>query len=268
MSSPISHAFAAARGQGRCAFAPFVTGGFPDQAVCLELMATLDQAGADLIEVGLPFSDPLADGPVIQRSSQLALEAGATPAGVLELVARAAGRVAAPLVLMTYINPMLAMGLAEFAARAAGAGVAGVIVPDLPPEEAGPWIEAARGQGLDTIFLAAPNTPPERLARIAALSRGFLYYVSMTGVTGADLALEAGLLDSLQRARQVADLPVAVGFGVATPDQARGLAPAADGVIVGSALVRQMLQAPDPRAGLAACGELARALARSLEDGP
>ncbi|RJX34850.1 MAG: tryptophan synthase subunit alpha [Desulfarculus sp.] len=264
MSASIKEAFAAARGQGRCAFLPFVTGGYPDPELCLELMQTLDQAGADLIEVGVPFSDPLADGPVIQRSSQLALAAGATPGSVLELVARAAARVAAPLVLMTYVNPLLAMGTAEFAARAAGAGAAGVIVPDLPPEEAGPWLEAARGQDLDTVFLAAPTTPPERLARIAAVSRGFLYYVALVGVTGAELALDQGLLDGLQKAREVAGLPVAAGFGVATPAQARGLAAAADGVIVGSALMRQMLEAPQAKTGLAACQRLAQDLARSL----
>ncbi|MEW5912124.1 MAG: tryptophan synthase subunit alpha [Thermodesulfobacteriota bacterium] len=264
MSLSIAEAFAAARGQGRCAFLPFVTGGYPDPDGCLELIQALDQAGADLIEVGVPFSDPLADGPVIQQTSQRALAAGATPPSVLALVERAAARVRAPLVLMTYVNPVLAMGPAEFAARAAGAGAAGVIVPDLPPEEAGPWLEAARGQDLDTVFLAAPTTPAERLGRIAAASRGFLYYVALVGVTGAELALDQGLLDGLQRAREAAGLPVAAGFGVATPAQARGLAAAADGVIVGSALMRKMLEAPRPAEGLAACAGLARDLARAL----
>lgn len=264
MSNNIAQAFAAARAQGRAAFMPFFTGGFPDPETSLELLETLDGAGADLIEVGIPFSDPLADGPVIQHSSQMALDAGVTPATVLDLVGRASARVKAPLVLMTYYNPMLAMGLEEFAKRASRAGAAGVIIPDLPPEEAGPWLAAAEGRGLDTVFFAAPTTPPERLKLVTQATRGFLYYVSMTGVTGSDLELAPKLLAAIAEARLVCQLPVAVGFGVATPDQAAKLAKVADGVIVGSALVKLMLKAPGAEQGLAACRDLARGIAAAL----
>ncbi len=267
MKTSIPEAFAAARARGAAAFMPFVTGGFPDLDTSLELLMALDRAGADLIEVGIPFSDPLADGPVIQHSSQLALEAGVTPAAVLELVGRASKRVQAPMVLMTYFNPMLAMGLEEFAQRAAAAGAAGVIIPDLPPEEAGPWLEAAQGSGLDTVFFAAPTTPPERLGLVAQATEGFLYYVSMTGVTGSDLELAPELLAAIEAARRACPLPVAVGFGVATPAQAANLAQVADGVIVGSALVKLMLEAASPVDGLAACGELAGGIAAALEIG-
>lgn len=266
MSRTIAEAFQRAADSGRAAFMPFLTGGFPDRRTCLELLVGLERQGADLIELGIPFSDPLADGPVIQHASQLALEAGATPPAVLELAAEATARLQAPLVIMTYYNPVLRMGLAEFARRAARAGVAGVIIPDLPPEEASEWLEAARGQGLDTVFMAAPTTPPDRLEHVAELSRGFLYYVSLTGVTGSELALDQRVQKGLAQARQASPVPVAVGFGVATPRQARALAELADGVIVGSALMRLLLEAPEPEQRaetmLALAGELAAALGK------
>ncbi|MBI4800484.1 MAG: tryptophan synthase subunit alpha, partial [Desulfarculus sp.] len=163
MSQAIAQAFAAARQEGRAAFIPFLSGGLPDMATSARLLRELDQAGADVIEVGIPFSDPMADGPVIQEASKRALDAGATPVGVLEMIAGLKGSVKAPLVVMTYYNPVLNLGLEVFAQRSAGAGVAGVIVPDLPPEQAAPWLKAARAAGLDTIFTAAPTTPPGRL---------------------------------------------------------------------------------------------------------
>ncbi len=264
MKRTIADAFRRAADSDRAAFMPFVTGGFPDPQTCLELVLGLERQGADLIELGIPFSDPLADGPVIQHASQLALEAGATPQAVLELAAEATARMQAPLLLMTYCNPVLRMGAAEFAGRAARAGVAGVIIPDLPPEEAQPWLEAAGGQGLDTVFMAAPTTPPDRLERVAALSRGFLYYVSLTGVTGSELSLDRGIGEALARARRVSPVPVAVGFGVATPAQARALAGMADGVIVGSALVKLVLEAPQAKQGVKAALALAGRLAASL----
>ena len=268
MSVSIEKAFARARQEGRCAFIPFMTGGFPSLQACGDIVLALDEGGADVIELGIPFSDPLADGPVIQASSKQALDQGVTPAAVLALAAELSPRLKAALVVMTYYNPVHRMGLTRFAERAAQAGVAGVIVPDLPPEEAGPWLEAARGAGLDTIFMAAPTTTPERLETIRESCSGFLYYVSMTGVTGAGLKLDQDLAQGMARVRAGSKLPVAVGFGVAEAAQARALAALADGVIVGSALVKKAQQAASPVQAVEAVGALARDLAQGLAQGP
>ncbi|MBI5524237.1 MAG: tryptophan synthase subunit alpha [Desulfarculus sp.] len=264
MSQAIAQAFAAARQAGRAAFIPFLSGGLPDMATTARLLTELDQAGADVIEVGIPFSDPMADGPVIQEASKRALDAGATPVGVLEMLAGLRGRIKAPLVVMTYYNPVLNLGLEAFAQRAVQAGVSGAIVPDLPPEEAAPWLKAARAAGLDTIFMAAPTTPPERLPRLLECCSGFLYYVSMTGVTGAGLNLAPEVLAGIRTARAAAGLPLAVGFGVAQPSQAAALAGVADGVIVGSALVKLVLEAASPELAVQAVGGLARELRAAL----
>lgn len=265
MTSPITQAIGQANQDGRAAFIPYVTGGYPDYEVCAQMIQALDQSGADIIEVGIPFSDPLADGPTIQLSSTQALENGTTPPGVLEMIARVAPSVKAPLVVMTYINPVMRMGFAEFAKAAKGAGVAGVIIPDLPPEQAEDWVAAAREAEVDTIFLAAPTTTPERLERLFELGRGFLYYVSMTGVTGTDLVLDDELQNAIAGVRKASPLPVAVGFGVSKPAQANNLAAVADGVIVGSALVKKLIDAGgDHQGGIAAAGELARSLSQAL----
>ena len=268
MSASLSQAFAAAQDKNRAAFIPFVSGGFPDPASCADLIRGLDDLGAEVIEVGIPFSDPMADGPVIQASSQQALERGMTPGRVLELVAELAPRLRAALVLMTYYNPVLQMGLDGFARLATSAGVAGVIVPDLPPEEVGPWRRAAERAGLDTILMAAPTTPTTRLPLILESCRGFLYYVSLTGVTGAGLSIAPASLERLAGIRAAAKgLPVAVGFGVARPEQAASLATAADGVIVGSALMRPLLEAASPARGLEASLALAGAISAALARG-
>ncbi|MBU4565983.1 MAG: tryptophan synthase subunit alpha [Desulfarculus sp.] len=264
MKPVIREKFAAAAEQGRAAFVPYVTGGFPNADTCLELITALDELGSEVIEVGLPFSDPLADGPTIQLSSQRALEAGATPAKVLATMERAAAKTQAALVAMTYVNPVLAMGYEEFAKRASGSGVSGVIIPDLPPEEAGEWLDACQTHGLDPVFMAAPGTPMERLDRILAVGGGFLYYVSMDGVTGTELELPPERLAAMQKVRARSSLPVAVGFGVATPAQAKALAPVADGVVVGSALVRQVHQADSPQAAVEAASRLAGELRQAL----
>lgn len=264
MSVSIAQAFARAGAEGRAAFIPFMTGGFPDRAAFAEIVLALDEAGADVIELGVPFSDPLADGPVIQAASKQALDQGVTPTEVLALAGELAPKLKAALVVMTYYNPVLRLGLEDFAARAAKAGVAGVIIPDLPPEEAGPWGRAASAQGLDTIFMAAPTTTPERLEVIRGVCSGFLYYVSMTGVTGAGLSVDGELAAGLARTRAGSKLPVAVGFGVAEPAQARALAPLADGVIVGSALVKAAAGAPSPAQAAAAVGRLAADLRAGL----
>ena len=263
--SLISAKFAQARDEGRCVFIPYVTGGYPDDDTCLELVRTLDRAGADVIELGIPFSDPLADGPTIQLSSKLALDHGATPKGVLNICARAKGQVSAALVVMTYVNPVLQMGYTEFAQAAAEAGVSGVIIPDLPPEEGRVWIEAAGAHGVDPIFLTAPTTPDERITMVSRASKGFLYYVSMTGVTGSELKISPEMQGHLDRVRKASEIPVAVGFGISRPEQAAMLAPHIDGVVVGSALVKLMLDAPSPEAGIEAAGQLARGLSRALK---
>lgn len=265
MSATIAQAFATAAATSRAAFVPFVSGGFPSPAACSDLVISLDALGAEVIELGVPFSDPLADGPVIQAASHRALTAGMTPAKVLDLTAGLAPRVKAALVLMTYYNPVARMGLDEFAQRAAGAGAAGVIVPDLPPEEAGPWRDAAATAGLDTIFMAAPTTPQKRLPLILEACSGFLYYVSLTGVTGSALSLDAGALARLTTVREACRLPMAVGFGVAGPEQAAALADVADGVIVGSALMRPLVADDGPAgvdAALALAGSIYGALCR------
>jgi len=264
MSKDLREKFAEAAEQGRAAFVPYVTGGFPDHVTCQELVKALDSLGSEVIEVGVPFSDPLADGPTIQHSSHQALEAGATPASVLDSVAGIAAEVNAALVVMTYINPVLAMGYGEFANRASGSGVSGVIIPDLPPEEAEEWLAACDEHGLAPVFMAAPGTPPERLEIILSVGKGFLYYVSMDGVTGSDLELGPERLAAMQRVRAASSLPVAVGFGVATPGQAAALAPVADGVVVGSALVRRVLEAGSPADAISAVSDLAGELRGAL----
>ncbi len=262
--SVIGRRFEEARRQGRCGYVPYVTGGFPDPEACLTVMAALDESGADVIEVGIPFSDPLADGPIIQATSHRALAAGATPQGVLELIGQAAPTLTAPVVVMTYYNPVLQMGPELFAARAAASGVAGVIVPDLPPEEAEDWLAVARKHGLDTIFMCSPGTPEDRLARIREVCSGFLYYVSLDGVTGSDLSLDGSRLAAIDRVRQAMALPVAVGFGVARADQARRLAAVADGVVVGSALMKPLLTGDPLADGLGRIRDLSRQIRQGL----
>jgi tryptophan synthase alpha chain len=248
MSSTITEAFAKAGSEDRCAFVPYLTAGYPDRSTCEEILFALAAAGSDVIEVGLPFSDPLADGPSIQSASRQALDNGTDVAEVFRIIERVHLRTPCPLVIMTYYNPVLRMGHGEFAARAVTAGVSGVIVPDLPPEEACEWMDACRNNGLDTIFLVAPNTPMERVKMIGSLSRGFLYYVSMTGVTGGACDISSDMIAAIRRVKQQSELPVAIGFGIATPQQALPVADIADGVIVGSALIREIRSETKPAA--------------------
>jgi tryptophan synthase alpha chain len=202
------------------------------------LVIEAERRGADVIELGVPFSDPLADGPVIQRADVRALAAGTTLARVLEMVAKLRARVRLPLVLMTYYNPILAFGLASFARAAVAAGVDGVIVPDLPHEEAEPLRAEAEAAGLDLVLLVAPTSTPARVKAIARLSRGFIYVVSLTGVTGARRELPPDLGAQVRTLRLVTTKPVCVGFGVSTPEQVAAVGQLADGVVVGSAIVR------------------------------
>lgn len=243
--SRIARQFERLKAEGRKAFVAFVTAGDPSIERTVEAAVEMDAAGVDVLELGVPFSDPLADGPVIQRSSERALRRGVTLATVLEAVRRIRRKTELPLLLFSYYNPLLRYGLARLAAEAREAGVDGVLVTDLPPEEAGPWLEVARPAGLDTVFLAAPTSPDERLSRVAEVSRGFIYAVSRTGVTGERQALSDEARPLLERIRARTGVPVALGFGISTPEQVAQAAAVADGVVVGSALVRFLEDHPE-----------------------
>lgn len=239
----ILRAFAAATAQHRAALITYLTLGYPSRAASLELVPSLEAAGADIIELGVPFSDPVADGPVIQQASQCALAQDLTPSDCLSLVAelRAQG-VSAPLVLMGYYNPIHSYGPRRYARRCAQAGVDGLIVPDLPPEEAGLLSTACREHGIALIYLVAPTTDASRLSYVAEATQGFLYVVARLGTTGRGVTSGAALEEQLRVAKQAARTPIAVGFGVSDPEQARLLAQQADGVIVGSAIVERAEQ--------------------------
>jgi tryptophan synthase alpha chain len=243
----------------RAALMPYLMGGFPsiEESAAAGLAAA--DAGADLLELGIPFSDPLADGPVIHAAGTAALAAGATPHGVLGVCERLSARV--PVVLMVYANIVLTAGASAFALRAAAAGASGLIVPDLPHDEAGELRAACDAEGLALVPLVAPTTTPERIAAIGADARGFVYTVSLTGTTGERDEVSADLADTVARVRASTDVPVAVGFGISTPEQARSVAELADGVIVGSRVVRAAGEG-----GAAAVGSVVAELARALRD--
>lgn len=248
-SDEIGQRFAALRAAGRRALVPYITAGHPDEERTVELIRALEGAGADVIELGLPFSDPMADGPVIQASSQRALEQGMNFERLLELARRAAPRI--PLVLFSYLNPILAAG-ADALPRAADAGFSGLLVTDLPVG-ADPELEARLGSGpLAFIRLVAPTTPSHRMAEIAANGSGFVYLISRLGVTGVRDTLSAELPATVQRLRDATTLPVCVGFGVSGPEQAAAVARIADGVVVGSAIVRAAGESVARAASLAA----------------
>jgi tryptophan synthase alpha chain len=234
----IAEAFERARADGRAAaLMPYMMGGYPDLETSRAIALAYVEAGADLIELGVPFSDPLADGPVIHAAATAALAAGTTLDGVLEIATAVAGRI--PVILMCYVNPILARGLERFLDRARAAGVSGVIVPDLPLEEAGDVRAACEARGIAFVPLVAPTTPEERLETIARTARGFLYTVSVTGTTGERSGDGPPVAEVVARARAGSEVPVALGFGISTPEQAAAAARAgADGVIVGSRLVR------------------------------
>ncbi|MGB8321840.1 MAG: tryptophan synthase subunit alpha [Candidatus Acidiferrum sp.] len=243
----ISKRFAQLRESGELGLIAYITAGDPSLEATYNFVVALAEAGADIIELGVPFSDPLADGPTIQRASERALQAGATLVGVLELVQRirkpgsAASEI--PLVLFTYFNPLLQMGVEKFADGAAQAGADGVLVTDLTPEESEDYRKVLHGRGLDTIFLAAPTSTDDRLKIISACSSGFMYLISRTGVTGAKDALPDDLPALLRRARNFTELPIAVGFGISLPGHVSVLGGLADAAVVGSALVAEIEKA-------------------------
>src|SRR5215471_742572 len=239
----ISRRFADLRASGEMGVVAYITAGDPDVAATLKFVLALAEAGADVIELGVPFSDPLADGPTIQRASERALESGTTLRGVLGLVREIRNSSQVPLVLFSYYNPILQMGLEEFATAASSAGADGVLVTDLTPEEANDYLRIMRSHQLDTIFLAAPTSDDDRLQKISAASSGFLYLISRTGVTGAKDALPDDLPALLRRTRQFTNLPVAVGFGISLPGHVSVLGGLADAAVVGSALVSEIEKA-------------------------
>jgi tryptophan synthase alpha chain len=259
----VEAAFAAARDDGRAALMPYLMGGFPDHDTGIAVATAYADSGADLIELGVPFSDPLADGPVIHDADTAALAAGATLGTVLETCAAIADRV--PVALMCYANMVLAAGVERFAAIAADARAAAVIVPDLPLEEQGEIGEALTSQGLALVPLVAPTTPPQRRAAICASARGFIYAVSVVGTTGERVGdVGEHLRAFVGDIKKHSSVPVAVGFGVSTPDQAAQFGAIADGVIIGSRLVREVADASDRNAAVAGVSEFLKATREAL----
>jgi tryptophan synthase alpha chain len=241
--SALAEMFAALKREGRAALAPFVTAGDPDMETTLAVLESLDRAGASLCELGVPYSDPIADGPVIQSSYTRALAAGFTLERLFELSRAATQRVTMPILAMASYSLIFRRGIDRFVNDAQAAGLAGFVVPDLPIEESDQLDAACRKAGLALVRLVTPTTPPERAEAIARRSTGFLYCVSVAGVTGARTELPAGLIERVQWLRTKTDVPILVGFGISSPEQARAVAAVADGVIVGSAVVRHLAEA-------------------------
>jgi tryptophan synthase alpha chain len=253
---------------GQKALVPFFTAGYPDEDTCIALIKEAADAGANVVEIGIPFSDPLADGPVIQNSSQVALAQGMTLSRSLDLCARLKSTVNIPLVIMSYCNPILAMGIENFAHRAHQAGVQGVILPDVPLEESPVFRKALSEAQVEMIQLVAPTTGPNRMAAIADASRGFLYAVSITGITGSESPSESSLAKMARGIRFQSDLPLYAGFGISTAEHARAAAIHCDGVIVGSALMRIFDQAPSPQVGTQRVGAFLCGLRKALDGKP
>jgi tryptophan synthase alpha chain len=263
----VAPVFEAARAEGRAALVGYLPAGFPDVDGSIEAMRTMVEAGCDLIEVGLPYSDPVMDGPTIQEAAQRALEGGIRTTDVLRTV-EAVVSTGAKAVVMTYWNPVERYGVERFAADLASAGGSGLITPDLVPDEAAEWVAAADAHDLDKIFLVAPSSTDARLKMTVEACRGFVYATAVMGVTGARTSTSALAEPLVARTRDVTDLPIGVGLGVSTGDQAADVAGYADGVIVGSAFVRRLLDAgPDRRTGLGSLAELTRELAEGVRRG-
>lgn len=252
---------------GELGLVAYVTAGDPSLDATERIVLATADAGADIIELGVPFSDPVADGPTIQRASERALRNGVTLSAVLDLVARLRTRTKIPLVLFSYFNPILQMGIEKFADAAVSAGADGVLATDLTPEESGDYRVALRSRGLDTIFLAAPTSTDARLARIAAVSSGFLYLISRTGVTGARESLSEELPTLVRRVRKFTPLPIAVGFGISLPTHVTVLGGIADAAVVGSALMAAVEKAPNGEAAAESAAALVRTLKSAARKG-
>ncbi|MGB2635159.1 MAG: tryptophan synthase subunit alpha [Candidatus Acidiferrum sp.] len=269
MTTPtrISKRFAELRATGELGIVAYITAGDPTLDATHKFVLALADAGADVIELGVPFSDPLADGPTIQRASERALKSGTTLAGVLNLVHRIRESSQIPLVLFSYYNPILQMGLEKFAAASAQAGADGVLATDLTPEESEDYRHILHAQHLDTVFLAAPTSSDERLQKISAATSGFLYVISRTGVTGAKDSLPDELPALLRRARHFTDLPIAVGFGISLPGHVSVLGGLADAAVIGSALVSEIENASSPDAAATALRERINKLKEAARHG-
>jgi len=263
--SAVTETFERAGAEGRAALVGYLPAGFPSVPGAIAAATAMAQAGADIVEIGLPYSDPLMDGPVIQEATRRALAAGTRVSDVLDTV-QAVAAAGVPVLVMTYWNPVDHHGVAAFARDLANAGGSGLITPDLTPEEAGPWLEEAAARGLDPVFLVAPSSSAERIKLITSACGGFVYAASLMGTTGTRDAVGGQAAGLVRRVREYTKLPVAVGLGVKDPTQAAEVAGFADGVIVGSAFVRRLLEAPDADAGIGAVRDLAADLAAGVRD--
>jgi len=263
----ITKRFEKLRRAGELGLVAYITAGDPSLEASERIALALAEAGADVIELGVPFSDPVADGPVIQRASERALRSGTTLRGVLDLVKRLRAQTQVPLLLFSYYNPVLQMGLEKFASAAADAGADGALITDITPEEAGEYRGAMRARGLDTVFLAAPTSTDTRLKMIAEASTGFLYLISRTGVTGTKDSLAEELPSLARRVRAATSLPVAVGFGISLPEHVSLLGGLADAAVVGSALVAEIEKAPSAEAAAIAVAAKARMLKEAARRG-
>ena len=264
--SALADVLSTARAEGRAALVGYLPAGYPSSAGAVDAIAAMVAAGVDIVEVGLPYSDPLMDGPTIQVAAEAALAGGTTTRDVLKTVEAVAATGAATLV-MSYWNPIERYGVVSFADQLAAAGGVGVITPDLTPDEAAPWLAAVGSAGLDPVFLVAPSSTDERIARVAEVTRGFVYVASTMGVTGVRASVSDLASALVARTRQLTSLPLAVGLGVSTGAQAAEVAAYADGVIVGSAFVRRLIDAPSPAAGVEAVRQLASELATGVRTG-
>jgi len=252
------------RNTGEKLLSIYLTAGFPTEAATVPLLKTIVKSGADFIELGVPFSDPLADGPTIQNASQVALQNGMTLSKTLRLLQEFTEKNSAPVLLMGYANPFLHFGWEKFLDHARQSGAGGLIIPDLPPEESEQLCQMANARGLDLIFLIAPNTPKERLTLIDRQTTAFIYAVSLTGVTGARDSLPEKSKIFLQNLRKTVSHPILTGFGISNAETARGVAPYCDGVIVGSAIIREIAKNPDPQAARDAVGKLVEQIKTAL----
>ena len=260
MTSKIAETFQSLRISGKKAFIPFVTAGDPDLETTVALVLEMERSGSHIVELGIPFSDPLADGPVIQRASERALRHGYRLADYLAAVREVRTRSAVPIVLFSYFNPILQYGLERLAVDAAAAGVDGVLVTDVTPEEGDEYCACMNHHGLDPVFLVAPTSGPERITRILSCCRGFVYVISRTGVTGARDQLSHSVLPTVSRVRTQSELPVAVGFGISQPEHVRSVWEIADGAVVGSAIVAEIERHEDSMGMVAHVGTICRRL--------
>jgi tryptophan synthase alpha chain len=264
----LSSTFARCRSEGRAALVTYVMAGDPDLKASRAMALACVEAGADILELGMPFSDPMADGPTLQRASERSLASGTTLEGCLEVAAAVRKKTKVPIALMGYVNPVLAYGEARFLDRCREVGVDAVILPDLPPEEAVDFCALAQEQSISTVFLLAPTSTPARRKAAGEAATGFLYFVSVTGVTGARRSLPEDLAGQLEEVRGGSPVPVVVGFGVSTPEQAHALGQLADGVVVGSAIVSRIAQGGNAKARADRVTRFVRSLRRGLDPAP